>query len=120
MLRYIMSFMRNKNFLIRIVSSYVLVGLLVIAVLTFVITSKVSSNMTDETNRSADRAVEQSYNAASILLNSTFDNFATAFRSADVQYGFNNEAFNTSALGKIGSKLNELSSTNPLVHSIYL
>ena len=30
MISYIMSFMRNKNFLIRIVSSYVLVGLLVI------------------------------------------------------------------------------------------
>lgn len=120
MIHYITSFMRNKNFLIRIVSSYVLVGLLVIAVLTFVITSKVSRNLTNEINRSADRSVEQSYNAANILLTSMFENFAIAFQSADVQYGFYNEDFNTSALGRIGSKLYELSSTNPLVNSIYL
>ncbi|MDQ0874536.1 two-component system response regulator YesN [Paenibacillus sp. V4I3] len=120
MIHYITSFMRNKNFLIRIVSSYVLVGLLIIAVLTFVITSKVSRNLTNEINRSADRSVEQSYNAANILLTSMFENFAIAFQSADVQYGFYNEDFNTSALGRIGGKLYELSSTNPLVNSIYL
>ena len=120
MIHYIKSFMRNKNFLIRIVSSYVLFGLLVIAVLTFVITSKVSRNLTDEINRSADRSVEQSYNAANILLNSTYENFAIAFQNADVQYGFYNEDFNTTALGRIGGKLYELSSTNPLIHSIYL
>lgn len=120
MILYITSFMRNKNFLIRIVSSYVLVGLLVIAVLTFVITSKVSKNLTNEINRSADRSVEQSYNAANILLNSMYDNFASAFQSADVQYGFYNVDFNTTELGRIGGKLYELSNTNPLIHSIYL
>ncbi|MDQ0920678.1 AraC family transcriptional regulator [Paenibacillus sp. V4I5] len=120
MISYIKSFMRNKNFLIRIVSSYVLFGLLVIVVLTLVITSKVSRNLTDEINRSADRSVEQSYNAANILLNSMYENFASAFQNTDVQYGFYNVDFNTTELGRIGSKLYELSNTNPLIHSIYL
>ncbi|WP_258881536.1 helix-turn-helix domain-containing protein [Paenibacillus sp. sptzw28] len=112
--------MRNKNMLIRIVSSYVLVGLLIIAVLTFVITSRVSRNLTLEINRSTDRAVEQSYNTANILLTSTYENYASAFGDANIQNGFYNEDFDTSALGRIGSKLYELGSTNPLVHSLYL
>jgi AraC-like DNA-binding protein len=120
MFRHIVSVMRSNHFLVRIVSSYVAVGLLVAIVLTFIITAKVSWNLKDEVSRSADRAVEQSYNTANILLNSAFDNYAAAFGSADIQYAFYNEDFDSTALGKIGNKLYELSSTNPLVHSIYL
>jgi two-component system response regulator YesN len=112
--------MRNKTMLIRIVSSYFLVGLLIIAVMTFVITSRVSQNLTKEINRSTDRTVEQSYNTANILLTSTYENYASAFGDADVQYSFYNEDFDTSALGRIGSKLYELGSKDPLVHSLYL
>lgn len=120
MIHYFKSFMNNRNMLFQIVLSYFLVGLLVIGVLTFVITSKVSDNLTKEINDSTDRAVEQTYNTANILLTSTFDSFATAFGSAIVQYGFYNEDFTTSDMGTIGSKLYELSSSNPLVHSVYL
>nr|WP_275983703.1 AraC family transcriptional regulator [Paenibacillus hamazuiensis] len=104
----------------RFILSYVFIGLLTIAVLTFVITAKVSADLTREISLSTDRAIEQSYNTANILLTFTFENFGTVFNSADIQAGFYNEDFNTSQLGRIGSKLYELTSTNPLIHSIYL
>ncbi|CAN7723287.1 hypothetical protein [Paenibacillus sp. LjRoot56] len=75
-MKSLQAFLKNKNMLIRIILSYLLVGLLVIAVLTFVIASKVSRNLTEQINRSTDTAIEQSFNTANILLTSTFTNFA--------------------------------------------
>ncbi|MBE1446881.1 AraC family transcriptional regulator [Paenibacillus sp. OAS669] len=112
--------MKNKSMLIRMILSYVLVGLLVMAGLTFIISAKVSSDLSQEINHSTDRAIEQSFNTASILLSSTFENYGTAFNNAEVQRGFYNQEFDTPTLGQIGNKLYELSSTNPLIQSIYL
>ncbi|RTE01998.1 helix-turn-helix domain-containing protein [Paenibacillus whitsoniae] len=119
-MKRIQAFLTNKNMLLRMILSYLMVGLLVIVMLTFVIASKVSGDLTEEINRSADTAIEQSYNTASIVLSSTFDNFGSVFGSADIQVGFYDEDFDTSTLGRIGNKLYALSASNPLVHSIYL
>ncbi|WP_159886953.1 helix-turn-helix domain-containing protein [Paenibacillus puerhi] len=116
----IRAFLLKKNFLIRIILSYLFVGLLVLGALTFMITNKVSSKLTLEINSSTDRAIEQSYNAAQILLNSTYINYASAFHTADIQLGFYGDEFSTLDMWRIGSRLTELANSNPLVHSVYL
>ncbi|OCT12169.1 transcriptional regulator [Paenibacillus pectinilyticus] len=119
-MRSLQAFLKNRNMLIRIILSYLLVGLLVIGVLTFVIASKVSRSLTEQIDRSTDTAIEQSFNTANILLTSTFTNFGSAFNGPEIQMSFYNMDFNTSEFGRIGNKLYELTSTNPLIHSIYL
>ncbi|MBD0381488.1 helix-turn-helix domain-containing protein [Paenibacillus sedimenti] len=113
-------FLLKKNLLIRIILSYLFVGLLVIGVLTIVITSKVSENLKEELTISTDRAIEQSYNTANILINSTYQHFANAYASPDIQAGFYGNEFDTAMMGRIGAKLTDLTVTNPMVHSVYL
>ncbi|WP_168121713.1 AraC family transcriptional regulator [Paenibacillus sp. HB172176] len=113
-------FFMKKSLLIRIILSYLFVGLLVIAALTLAITSKVSESMKTELTLSTDRSLEQSYNTANILLNSTYQHFASAYGSADIQAGFYANDFNTALMGRIGAELTNLANTNPMVHSVYL
>jgi len=116
----IRNFLLEKSLLIRIILSYLFVGLLVIAGLTLAITSRVSESLKEEWTRSTDRAVEQSFNTANILLSSTYQSFVNAYISADIQDGFYANDFDTAVMGRIGSKLTELANTNPIVHSVYL
>ncbi|ASA21663.1 helix-turn-helix domain-containing protein [Paenibacillus donghaensis] len=113
-------FLLKKSLLIRIILSYLFVGLLIIAALTIVITSKVSESLKNELTVSTDRSLEQSYNTANILLSSTYQQFASAYVSADIQAGFYANEFDTGMMGRIGNKLTDLANTNPLVHSVYL
>ncbi|UUZ96922.1 hypothetical protein LJK87_23385 [Paenibacillus sp. P25] len=101
-MRNMLRFLTNRKMLLRIILSYFFVGLLVIALLTVLITSRVTSDWTGELDRSTDRAIEQSYNTASILLKSAYDNYGTAFAGADIQSGFYNRDFSTGDLGRIG------------------
>ncbi|MGF7031481.1 AraC-like DNA-binding protein [Paenibacillus mucilaginosus] len=116
----IKAFMLHKPLLIRIILSYLLVGLVVIGALTIIVTSRVSGQLTGEITSSTDRAIEQSYNTASVLLNSTYNHFAGLFTSTELQPAFYGRNFSTPELGRIGSKLYEAASSNPLVHSVYL
>ncbi|WP_284645892.1 AraC family transcriptional regulator [Paenibacillus silviterrae] len=116
----IKAFMLKKSFLIRIIISYLIVGLLVVGALTMIIIYKVSGHLTDEINTSTNRAMEQSYNAAQILINSTYSNFASAYTKADIQVGFYSDHFTTTDMGRIGARLSELAGSNPLVHSVYV
>ncbi|GBG08554.1 transcriptional regulator [Paenibacillus agaridevorans] len=116
-LRY---FVLKKSLLIRIILSYLIVGILIIAALTLAITSKVSESLKNEWTESTDRSLEQSYNTANILLNSTYQQFGNAFDSADIQAGFYANEFDTGLMGRIGNKLTELANTNPMVHSVYV
>lgn len=116
----IKTFVLQKKLLIRIILSYLFVGLLVIGVLTVAITAKVSENLKEELTLSTDRSLEQSYNTANILLSSAYQHFANAFASPDIQAGFYANAFDTGIMGRIGNKLTDLANTNPMVHSVYL
>ncbi|WP_426452474.1 AraC family transcriptional regulator [Paenibacillus sp. S-38] len=116
----IKAFMLNKPLLIRIILSYLFVGLLVIGALTIIVTTKVSENLTAEINSSTDRAIQQSYNTASLLLSSTYKHFAGVFASTEIQPAFYSTDYSTQEMGRIGSKLYETASSNPLVHSVYL
>ncbi|NIK68044.1 helix-turn-helix domain-containing protein [Paenibacillus sp. BK720] len=113
-------FLFRKSLLIRIILSYLFVGLVVIAALTLTITSRVSENLKTEITQSTDRSLEQSYNTANILLSSTYQHFASAYGSADIQAGFYANEFDTEMMGRIGSELTDLANTNPMVHSVYL
>ncbi|MDR6879586.1 helix-turn-helix domain-containing protein [Bacillus sp. 3255] len=113
-------FLLEKNVLIRIILSYLFIGLLVIGALTLLITAKVSESLKEELTASTDRALEQSYNTASILLSSSYQHFANAYSSADIQAGFYAGEFDTGIMGRIGSNLTDLVNTNPMVHSVYL
>lgn len=114
------NFLLKKSLLIRIIISYLVVGLFVIAVLTLAITSKVSESLKDELTLSTDRSLEQTYNTANILLSSTYQHFANAYASDDIQAGFYAHDFDTGIMGRIGNKLTDLAHTNPMVHSVYL
>ncbi len=116
----IRGFLLRKSLLVRIILSYLVVGLLILAALTLAITSKVSESLKDELTESTDRSLEQSYNTANILLSSTYQQFANAYASADLQAGFYASTFDTGMMGRIGAKLTELAITNPMVHSVYL
>ncbi|MDF9839373.1 MULTISPECIES: AraC family transcriptional regulator [unclassified Paenibacillus] len=113
-------FLLKKSLLIRIILSYLFVGMLIIAALTLAITSKVSDSLKQELTESTDRSLEQSYNTANILLSSAYQQFANAYASADIQAGFYANAFDTGMMGRIGNSLTDLVSSNPLVHSVYL
>ncbi|SDD06949.1 Helix-turn-helix domain-containing protein [Paenibacillus sp. UNCCL117] len=119
-MKAIRAFLLRKSLLVRIILSYLFVGLLVIGVLTLVITSKVSRNLKEELTLSTDRALEQSYNTADIMLNSAYLQFASAYSSADIQAGLYANAFDTELMGRIGTKLTDLANANPMVHSVYL
>jgi two-component system, response regulator YesN len=116
----IKAFMLKKNMLIRIVLSYLFVGLLVIGAISFLITNKISDSFTLEMERSTDQAIEQSYNTASLMLNSTYRNFESVYSDEIIQAGFFDDAFTTIDMGRIGNKLYEAANDSPLVHSLYL
>jgi two-component system, response regulator YesN len=119
-MKAIKTFLMEKKLLIRLILSYLAVGLLIIGGLTLVITSKVSDNLKEELTASTDRAIEQSYNTADILLSFTYRHFANAYSSADIQAGFYSSEFDTALMGRIGAKLSDLAVTNPMVHSVYV
>ncbi|WP_339316424.1 helix-turn-helix domain-containing protein [Paenibacillus sp. FSL R10-2734] len=114
------NFLLKKSFLIRIILSYVVVGLLIIGVLTVTITSKFSDNLKTELTHSTDKELEQSYNTANIILSSTYQQFAHAYSSDDIQAGLYANKIDTILMGRIGNELSSLVITNPLVHSVYL
>jgi len=113
-------FVLNKRLLIQLVLSYVIVALVIISILTLFITSKVSDNVKQEITSSTDRSLMQAYNTASILLNSTFQQFATAFSSADIQAGFYVNEYDAELMGRISGTLTNLTHINPMIHSAYL
>jgi len=114
------TFLRKKSLFIRIVLSYLFVGLLAIGALTAFITHRVSQDMTQESNRSADALIEQSYHTADYLLNSTYHAYSNMFGTADMQSGLYGGEFSTIQLGEIAGTLTEAANSNPLVHSVYL
>ncbi|MCR2806312.1 helix-turn-helix domain-containing protein [Paenibacillus soyae] len=113
-------FLLRKSLLVRIILSYLFVGLIILAALTLAITSRVSESLKDELTESTDRSLEQSYNTANILLSSTYRHFANAYASPDIQAGFYAHSFDTAMMGRIGGTLTDLANTNPMVHSVYL
>lgn len=119
-MKAIRAFLLRKSLLVRIILSYLFVGLLVIGVLTMAITSRVSLNLKRELTQSTDRALEQSYNTANIMINSTYQQFASAYSSADIQAGLYANTFDSELMGRIGAKLTDLANVNPMVHSAYL
>ncbi|RAV05589.1 helix-turn-helix domain-containing protein [Paenibacillus sp. YN15] len=119
-MKAIRAFLLRKSLLVRIILSYLFVGLLVIGVLTMAITSKVSQNLKGELTFSTDRALEQSYNTANLMLNSTYQQFASAYSSLDIQAGLYANIFDSELMGRIGTKLTDLANVNPMVHSVYL
>lgn len=113
-------FILRKRLLIQLILSNVILGLVIVSSLTIFITSKVSEHLKEELTASTDQALEQSYNTASILLNSTYQQFATAYSSLDIQAGFYANEFSAELMGRISNTLTNLTTINPMIHSAYL
>jgi AraC-like DNA-binding protein len=120
-MKTILTFVRKKNMLFKIILSYALVGFLFISGFSYVILQKVSSDLTNEANETSARMIEQSYNTANILLSSTYDYYSQLFIKNEwinsALYGRN---FTLNDIYNINGKLNDFKQSNPLVYSIYV
>ncbi len=120
-MKTILSFVRKKNMLFKIILSYSLVGFLFITGFSYVILLKVSSDLTNEVNETSTRMIEQSYNTADILLSSTYNYYSQLFLKNEwINSAMFGKDFTPNDIHKINSQLNDFKQTNPLVSSIYV
>ena len=118
-MKTILSFVRKKNMLFKMILSYSLVGFLFITGFSYVILLKVSSELTNEINETSTRLIEQSYNTADILLSSTYNYYSQLFLKNEwINSAMFGKDFTPNDIYKINSQLNDFKQTNPLVSSI--
>ncbi|KRF42246.1 AraC family transcriptional regulator [Paenibacillus sp. Soil787] len=120
-MKTIMSFIRKKNMLFKIILSYALIGFLFMTVFSYAILQRVSSNLKSEINETSTRMIDQSYNTADILLTSTFNYYSQLFlKNEFISSALNGKDFSSGEIYSINTQLSNFKQTNPLVSSIYV
>ena len=108
----IVDFIRKKNMLFKLILSYVLVGFLFIGGFSYVVLSKVSENMTAETIETSERMIDQSYNIADMLLNSTYNYYSKLFTKNEQSIALcNGTEFTRYDTYRINGALNDFAQT---------
>jgi AraC-like DNA-binding protein len=107
--------------LLKMIFTYSIVSFIVLGTFSYIVVDKVSLNLTEDINQSAERMTSQSYNTADILLSSTYNYFSSVFAgNQDVYYAMYGNQFTSREMYQISSLLNELKAANPLIQSLYI
>jgi AraC-like DNA-binding protein len=123
------SFLKKRDLLVRIILSYVMIGLIFIGVFAYVVVNKVSNNLTEQILEHTESDVNQSYNAADLLLTSTYNQISEEFLNDDLAINLTGDlmfnamygrTFTEIDTGRINKKLNGWVASNPLISSIYI
>ena len=123
------SFLKKRDLLVRIILSYVMIGLLFIGIFAYVVVNRVSKNLTKQIFEHTESAVNQSYNTADLLLTSTYNEISEEFLNNDLSFNLTGDllfnamygrSFTPIDTGRINKKLNGMIASNPLISSIYV
>ena len=123
------NFLKKRDLLVRIISSYVMIGLFFIGIFAYVVVSQVSKNLTEQILSHTESAVNQSYNTADLLITSTYNEISEEFLNNDLAFNLSGDllfnamygrTFTQIDTGRINKKLNGWIASNPLISSIYI
>lgn len=123
------NFLKKRDLLVRIILSYVMIGLLFIGIFAYVVVNQVSKNLTEQIFEHTESAVNQSYNTADLLLTNTYNEISEEFLNNDLAFSLTGDllfnamygrSFTPIDTGRINKKLNGMIASNPLISSIYV
>lgn len=115
------NFWITRKMLLKMIFTYSIVSFIILGTFSYIVVDKVSFNLTEDINQSAERMTSQSYNTADNLLSSTYNYFSSIFAgNQDVYYAMYGKQFTSREMYEISSLLNELKAANPLIHSLYI
>jgi AraC-like DNA-binding protein len=116
-------FYKKNTLIIKILSSYFIIGFLLLSIFSFVLIRSYNKRSLEEVNKTSEKMIAQSYYTADILLTNTYYTYYQLFSNntdkdiTNALYASDLDQFFISDLSK---KLNQYVTTNPIIRSIYI
>jgi AraC-like DNA-binding protein len=116
-------FYKKNTLIIKILSSYFIIGFLLLSIFSFVLIRSYNKRSLAEVNKTSEKMIAQSYYTADILLTNTYYTYYQLFSNntdkdiTNALYASDLDQFFISDLSK---KLNQYVTTNPIIRSIYI
>ncbi len=119
----IRQFYKKNTLLIKILSSYFIIGFIILSAFSYIIIETYSKKSLEEVNKTSENMIYQSYYTADILLTNTYYNFYQLFF-----YGIDEDITSMLYANRLDqfkaydvlTKLNQNININPLLRSIYI
>jgi AraC-like DNA-binding protein len=105
----------------RMILSYILVGLILVCLLSYAIFGKVTAELKKDIYTSLQKKTEQAGVTAEVLVSSTYKYISQVFgNNTNIDYAIYGSDFTMLDINQISTVLNNLKASNPLIRSIYI
>ncbi|TYP77478.1 helix-turn-helix domain-containing protein [Paenibacillus methanolicus] len=115
--------LRKNPLLIKILSSYLVIVIVLLTVFSFVLFRTYSNKSIEQVSQTSENFISQSYYIADLMLINVYYNFYQLFTSAvdsDFNYGLYDDQSDGFADQDVLRKLRQYVKSNPLIRSIYI